>query len=55
VFLLAGKYPQFTVEHEECLVVAVMDMDRAGVAAPGEVLSHGEGPAGLFAAEAYLG
>jgi hypothetical protein len=55
VFLLADNYPQLTVEHEERLIVTVMDMDRAGVAAPGEGISHGEGPAGLFAAEAHLG
>jgi hypothetical protein len=37
VLLLAGEYPQFAVEDEEDLVVAVVDMHRAGVAAPGQV------------------
>jgi hypothetical protein len=51
VVVLAGKDPQFAVEDEEGLVVAVVDVDRAGVAAPGEVVGQGEGPAGLLAAE----
>jgi hypothetical protein len=55
MFLLAGEYPQFAVEHEECLVVAVVDVHRAGIAAPGEVVGQGEGPAGLRAADADLG
>ena len=55
VLLLAGEYPQFAVEHEEGLVVPVVDVDGAGVAARGEVVGQGEGPAGLRAADAHLG
>jgi hypothetical protein len=50
MFLLAGEYSQFAVEHEEGLVVPVVDVDGAGVAALGEVVGQGEGPAGLRAA-----
>jgi hypothetical protein len=32
-----------------------VDVDRAGVAAPGEVAGQGEGPAGLRAGDAFLG
>jgi hypothetical protein len=35
------------VEHEESLVVPVVDVDWAGVTALGEVVGHCEGPAGL--------
>ena len=33
----------------------VVDVDGAGVAALGEVVGQGEGPAGLRAADAHLG
>src|SRR5690242_13842455 len=43
-FSPAGECPQFAVEHEESLVVPVVDLDGAGVAAPGEVVGHGAMP-----------
>jgi hypothetical protein len=44
VFLLAGEYPKFAVEHEEGLVVQIVDVDGAGVAALGEVVGPGRRP-----------
>jgi len=52
---LAAEYPEFAVQHEEGLVVPVVDVDGASVAAPGEVVGQGEGPAGVCAADAHLG
>jgi hypothetical protein len=44
VFLLADENPQLALEYEERLVIPVVDMDRAGVPAPGEVVGQGESP-----------
>src|ERR671912_2397141 len=55
VVVLACEYPQLAVQDEEGLVVAVVDVDGAGVTAPGEGVGQGEGPAGLLAAETHLG
>src|SRR6059058_2607070 len=55
VLLLAHDHPQFAVEHEEGLVLLVVDVHRAAVAAPVEVLGQRERPAGLLAAEPHLG
>ena len=44
VVVLACNYPQFAVQDEEGLVVAVVDVDGAAIAAPGEVVGQGEGP-----------
>src|SRR4051794_5562420 len=55
VLLLAGEYPQLAVEHEEGLVLLVVDMHRAAFSPPGEVLGQRERPAGLLAAEPHLG
>ncbi len=48
VFLLAHKYPEFTVQHAKSLIVAVVHVDRDGVAAPGKVIGQDEGPTGLL-------
>src|SRR6266702_4048121 len=55
VVLLAHDHPQVAVEHEDGLVFAVVDVHRAAVAAPVEVVGQGEGARGLLAAEAHLG
>jgi DNA-binding transcriptional LysR family regulator len=55
VFVVADNDPQVAVKHDQGLLLMVVDMDGTGVAAPGEVVGQGEGPAGLLAAEAHLG
>src|SRR5439155_15953868 len=52
--VLAHDHPQVTVEHEDGLVFAVVDVHRAAVPAPVEVVGQGEGACGLLAAEAHL-